>query len=193
MCDCASLCRAKIAELGVPVCVRYGPAVGRGLARLARISHVNSLIRPVPMTAVRPLSALHNAERGQAAMPHALFEVPAGTAWLLLDVDVRKLGRPATGRRLLRYTLRFADNLIDAVNWPLPALRLDALLNRRVALRLIHVGDLLISAGLQPGSAGAFMWLQRQLQFVRRCIIHESMLLARRRGPFPDLCAGDLT
>ena len=36
------------------------------------------------------------------------------------------------------------------------------------------------------------MWLQRQLQFVRRCIIHESMLLARRRGPFPDLCAGDL-
>lgn len=182
----------QLSAQGIPVCVRYGPEAGRRLSQLATASYADPLLRPVPAAAVRPLSALHNAERGQAAMPQALFEVRAGTAWLLLDVDMRRLGTPARARRLLHYTLRFADNLIDAVDWPLPALRLDALLSRRVALRLTHAGDLLQGGGLRPGTTAGFVWLQRQLQFVRRCIIHESMLLARRRGPFPDLCAGDL-
>ncbi|NND55178.1 MAG: hypothetical protein HKN56_09455 [Gammaproteobacteria bacterium] len=183
----------SIAAAGIPVCVRYSPQASPVLfKRFARGSYANPLIRPVLAGAVRPLSVLHGAERGQAAMPHALFEVRAGTAWLVLDVDMRKLGKPPQARRLLRYCLRFADNLIDAVNWPLATLRLDALLNRRVALRFTHVADLLARNHLQFGTTRSFLWLQRQLLFVRRCIVHESMLLARRRGPFPDLCAGDL-
>jgi len=173
----------------LPLILRYG--IGT-VEQAAKISYRRPQVVPVPKATVRPVTALHAAEQGQAVMPDGLFEVRSNTAWLLVDLDMRMLCGAAETRSRLGWCLRFADNLIDATDWSLPALRLDALLNRRVAIRLTHVGDVMQSRRLHPERAQSFVWLQRHLQFIRHCFVHESMLLARRRGPFPQLCAGDL-
>ncbi len=182
------------------VAVRYpvptdglrGNSAGARWAELVQDSHADTRILPVPTSAVRPLTPLHTSEKGQCVMPAGWFDTRPATAWLLAELDARKLRQPLTVRRQLADCLRFADNLIDTLDWPLPALRLDALLNRRVAVRVTHIGDALVTAGLQANSPGMFSRLQRWLQFVRNSFVHESMLLARRRGPFPELCAGEL-
>jgi hypothetical protein len=125
-------------------------------------------------------------------MPSSLFEAPPATAWLTLDIDARGLKHSGKIRARLAACLRFADNLIDTLDWPEPSLRLDALLNRRVAIHVSHIGNKLAEQGRIPSASSTFSELQRWLLFVRRCFVHESMLLARRRGPFPELCANEL-
>ena len=178
------------------IAVRYPvPASGQqrsGWPELVRASHGDMRLLPVPVTAVRPLTPLHTSEKGQSVLPAGWFDTRPATAWLTLELDARHLKEPLKVRRQFAHCLRFADNLIDALDWPLPALRLDALLNRRVALRLTHIGDVLAAAGIKPALPGVFCRLQRWLQFMRNSFVHESMLLARRRGPFPELGAGEL-
>ena len=45
-------------------------------------------------------------------------------------------------RRLLRAVLRLADNLVDQLDWPSPELAQDALVNRRLAVHVTGIGDL---------------------------------------------------
>ena len=181
---------------GGPVACRYG-LPGRRLDRsdwraLVAASHGNAGLIPVPAPGSRPLTALHAAEVGQVVLPGMLLDVRASTAWLCLELDARRLGAPPLLRRIVGDCLRLADNLIDAVRWPLPALRLDALLNRRVALSVSHVGERMVNSGLSPAASGTYRQLHRWLLFLRRCFVHESLQLASRRGPFPELCAAEL-
>jgi hypothetical protein len=159
---------------------------------LTAASHSDPGILPVPAMASRPLSGLHSVERGQCVMPASLFEVPAETAWLVLNVDARCMGAPRMLRSQLATCLRFADNLIDNVAWPCSGLRLDAVLNRRVAINITGIGDMLLEQGRDPASSRTFTELRRWLLFVRRCFVHESVYLARRRGPFPELGVSEL-
>ncbi len=174
--------------------LRYGLQGSGSLSwqTLVAATYENSFLQPVPESAIRPLSALHNQETGQVIMPLGLFDVPAQSAWLTLEIDALHLGRPAQLRPVLACCLRFADNLIDMIDWPQPALRLDALLNRRVAVYIKNIGDRVVKEGLDPSSPLTYRYLQRWLQFIRGCFVHESLLLARRRGPFPELRSGDL-
>lgn len=175
---------------------RYG-LPGRDTTRahwreLVTLSHRLPGMIPVPESGSRPLTALHSAETGQAVLPRMLLDVRSASAWLCLELDARQLGAPASLRRIVGDCLRLADNLIDAVRWPLPELRLDALLNRRVALSVGHLGDAMLAAGWHPRAAGTYARLQRWLGFLRGCFVHESVQLAVRRGPFPSLCAAEL-
>lgn len=185
--------------LGYPtLAIRYNTGTPRCELRerrwqtLVAASHADSRIKLVPIMAVRPLSGLHVLERGDCVMPDSLFEVSADTAWMMLEIDATKLGSPTQLRVQLSDCLRFADNLIDEIAWQRPMLQLDALLNRRVAIHINRLGDLLCRHSMNPSSVDTFRWLKRWLRFVRRCFVHESMLLARRRGPFPELGANEL-
>jgi hypothetical protein len=179
--------------LGYPtLAIRYGGGSLRcehSWQALVAASHADIRIKLVPAMAVRPLSGLHMLERGDCVMPDSLFEVSADTAWLMLEIDATRLGPPAKMKQQLSDSLRFADNLIDQILWPRPALQQDALLNRRVGIHISRLGNLLCSRGMHPGRVETFRSLKRWLAFVRRCFVHESMLLARRRGPFPELGA----
>ena len=193
----SDLLRSKAADgsgYSGPMLLRYDLQESGGPAwqTLVATTYQDSLLQPVPASAIRPLSALHNQEKGQVIMPLGLFDVPAQSAWLTLEIDALRLGRPAQLRPVLGRCLRFADNLIDMIDWPQPSLRLDALLNRRVAVHLKNIGNRVVREGLDPLSPVTFAQLQRWVQFIRGCFVHESLLLARRRGPFPELRSGDL-
>jgi hypothetical protein len=177
------------------IAVRYAGGLLRhehSWQALVAVSHEDLRVKLVPMMAVRPLSGLHMLEQGNCVMPDSLFEISADTAWLMLEIDATRLGPPVKMKQQLSDCLRFADNLIDQILWPRPALQLDALLNRRVGIHISHLGNLLCHQEMHPGRIETFHRLRRWLVFVRRCFVHESMLLARRRGPFPELGATEL-
>jgi hypothetical protein len=182
--------------LGYPsLAIRYTGGLDRcehNWQALVSASHADCRIKLVPVMAVTPLSGLHMLERGDCVMPASLFEIGADTAWLMLEVDATRLGSPQKMKAQLADCLRFADNLIDQISWPRSSLQLDALLNRRVGMHISHLGDLLCRQKMHPASVDTFRWIKRWLWFVRRCFVHESMLLARRRGPFPELGATEL-
>jgi hypothetical protein len=159
---------------------------------LIRHSHTDTRLKLVPKLSLRPISGLHENERGDSVMPSGLFEASTDTAWLMLEINATQLAKQARPREALSRCLRFADNLIDAIEWPRPVLQLDALLNRRVSLHITGIGDLLCQRGMQPQLATTFTWLRRWLECVRRCLLRESRLLAAHRGPFPQLGADEL-
>jgi len=151
------------------------------------MAHRNPRIALVPSGTGQLLNGLHGREHGCTAMPLGLFEAPADTAWCLLELNAERLGNPQQLRGRIAASLRFADNLLDELQWSRPSLQLDALLNRRIAIHVCGIGNLLADSARQPGTAGVFMGLRRWLSFLRRCLMHESLLLARQRGPFPGL------
>lgn len=183
-------------ELGCPrVAVRFDTSVRyskRTWQMLIELSHTDERVILLPVMAVRPLSGLHASERGQCVMPVGLFEAPAGSAWIMLELNAARLAPPPLLRQQLATCLRFADNLIDVQDWPQPRLRMDALLNRRIALHLVGIGQLVADAGLDPASFSTLQQVQRWLVFVRKCFVRESRLLARNRGPFPAFGADEL-
>jgi hypothetical protein len=183
--------------LGYPnVAVRLGSNSdnyrGEVWKALVTLSHHDERIKLVPAIAARPLSGLHATESGQCVMPGGLFEVRANTAWMILEIDATRLTSPAFLRSQLALCLRFADNLIDIQQWPVPALRLDALMNRRIALHIGRLGQRIANVGLNPLNFGTLRQLQRWLWLIRKCLIQESNRLAQNRGPFPAFGAPEL-
>ena len=166
--------------------------------QLTRISHQDPGVVLIPEATTLPLSDLHSSELCEVAMPQSLFEAPADSAWLALQLDVSRLADPIAGigfrrlRPILRAGLRFADNLIDCVDWPWASLRLDAMLNRRVAVHLVGIGDLVDRLDLNPLDFKSLQLVARWLGSMKRVLIRESAALARRRGPFPGLGVNDL-
>ncbi len=166
--------------------------------RLTRTSHQDPGVVLIPEATTLPLSDLHSSELCEVAMPQSLFEAPADSAWLALQLDVSRLADPVAGigfrrlRPILRAGLRFADNLVDCVEWPWASLRLDAILNRRVAVHLVGIGDLVDRLDLDPLDFRSLQLVARWLGLMKRVLIRESAALARRRGPFPGLGVNDL-
>lgn len=160
---------------------------------LTGIAHRDAGVHLVLQGATRPPCALSAAERGNAVLPLSLFEARSDGAWLALELRLdRLLARtPASActelRRLLRATLRLADNLLEQVGWPSPELAQDALVNRRLALHLTGLGDLVDRWRLPPEAFATVRLVQRWLQLARRMLLRESNALAQERGAFPGL------
>lgn len=186
--------RARERRYRPRVAFRLTAALPRGLRlwdELVAASHTDPGVEMVP-AGQRQLSALHSRERDRCVLPQGLFQAQADTAWLVLEVNAVKLGNAMQTRRRIGEVLRFADNLIEETVWPRPALALDALLNRRVAIHVQGLGELMQHRALVPDHPGGFVRLKRWLKFVRSCLLHESAVLARQRGPFPGCGATQL-
>ncbi len=165
---------------------------------LTSLAHRAPGIHLVFQHTTRPTCALAGNERGDAVLPLSLFEARADTAWPAVRIAVDHLGvvSPAQAlqelRRLLRAGLRLADNLVEQLDWATPELAQDALVNRRLAVHLTGIGDLLDGWGLDPGVFSSVKLAVRWVGLVRRLMIRESNALARERGPFPGLDLRDI-
>ena len=177
---------------------RHREALGRwqGLTALAQREPG---IHLVLQRTTRPSCSLASSERADAVLPASLFETQADSAWLALQLRLDRLvaADMATAltelRELLRSALRFADNLVDQLDWPSPELAQDALVNRRLALHVTGIGGVADRWSLDPTDARSVGLLLRWLGLVRRLLVRESNALARERGPFPGLELRQLT
>ena len=146
----------------------------------------------------RPASPLAYREICDAICPNLLATVPTESAVLHADIHLDRFVEPpgSINIRKLRWAvqtaLRFADNLIDAIRWPLDGIKLDAIAHRRVALNLVGLGDAVQKMSLDPRRFQSLARLYGLMQFVRDCAYKSSVLLARERHAFPGLRTGDL-
>ncbi|MBM4195641.1 MAG: hypothetical protein FJ197_00895 [Gammaproteobacteria bacterium] len=173
-------------------------ALGRwqGLTTLAQREPGVHLVLP---ETTRSACTLASGERADAVLPGSLFEARTETAWIAFGLQLDRLaardmaGALAELRDLLCALLRFADNLVDQLDWPSPELGQDALVNRRLALHVTGIGALADRWSLDPGNFASVELLLRWLGIVRRLVVRESNALARERGPFPGLELRQLT
>lgn len=179
------------AETGEPAAWRGDPLpLWQGLTG---IGHREPGVHLLLQQTTRPACTLAAGERSDAVLPLGLFEVRADSAWLAVELRLDALPGEAPAaafvglRRLLRATLRLADNLVEQADWPSPELGQDALVNRRLALHVTGLGDLVDRWGLDPEEFGTVRLALRWIGLLRRLLLRESNALARERGPFPGL------
>jgi hypothetical protein len=200
--ECAALGRPRVV-VRVPDSLmqalgRHDAPEGDGAVRLwhglTALAHREPGIRLVLERTTRPACALAWGERADAVLPVSRFEARAETAWLALGLRLDALAVPACLgdglrelRRLLRAALRLADDVVEQVDWATPELAQDALVNRRLAVHVTGIGDLVDRWRLDPAAFGTVKLAVRWLALVRRLMVRESNALARERGPFPGL------
>jgi len=179
------------------------PALDAGSAtglwrRVTDTSHRHANIVLALQTTTHFSCELAVPESPEVVLPVSLFEARSETAWLAIQVDVGSFSpypdqqRFGALRRALRVGMRLADNLMDGWNWASQSMHDDALLNRRLAIHVTGIGDLVDRFAMDPTALKTLRSLERWLAVVKQLMIRESNLLAHQRGPFPALPVKEL-
>lgn len=176
----------------------------RGAARpiwdsLWRSRQAEVSLWPVYGSEVRAVCDLLGAERATTVLPGQGLRVPAGTAWLPMRMNLARFAAPGGDldwlglHRALRRMLEVADLLFDRLTWSLAVQRNDAWLNRRLALQLTGLGELVRARGLYPQQLEALRTLDRDIAKIAALLHQETRRLAQERGTLPALTANDPT
>lgn len=146
-------------------------------------------------TAVHSACPLLGDEAASEVLPGLALQVPAQTAWWVARVSIdrfvgagREMDRAALMTRLCDVLDR-AERLHDTSSWPTPAMQQDAWLNRRVAIRLGGIGDLVVALGLDPRAHATFALLNDLLSSLRTGLVQHSHRLAARAETLPAIAA----
>ena len=140
---------------------------------------------------------LLSAERADiVASPNGL-QVPAGTAWVPIEVDLAPFlctsGVLDEGRlkKTLRHCVDSGERIHDTWVWPTPDMQHDSWLNRRLAIQLTGIGDVIQRMGLAPDSHGSLRFLNQLLLSVRETLRARSRELALQLEPLPAISLSD--
>jgi ribonucleoside-diphosphate reductase alpha chain len=87
---------------------------------------------------------------------------------------------------LVRLSVRFLDNAIDANKYPVPEIEKMHTANRKIGLGVMGWADMLIKLGIRYNSKKAFALARRLMGFIREEARAASSDLARQRGAFPN-------
>lgn len=146
-------------------------------------------------TAVHSACPLLADETATDVLPGAALQVPAQSAWWLADLPVdrfvtahREIDRTALEVRL-GDILERVERMHDTSSWPTPAMREDAWLNRRVAIRFSGIGDLVIALGLDPRAHATLALLHALFSSLRTALVQHSRRLALRSETLPAIMA----
>jgi len=148
---------------------------------------------------VRSACTLLGAETAGDVLPVTGLQVPAASAWVMATLSLADPvygGSPAEAcglsralRDALDERLAGADALHDAARWPTAALRQDAWLNRRVAIRVDGIGDHVRGRGLDPGRHETLALLDALLADIRRHLVAASAAAVSRTETLPAITA----
>lgn len=96
------------------------------------------------------------------------------------DFDWKRLGD------IIRQSVRFLDNVIDANNYPLQFIANATLNNRRIGLGVMGWAEALIKLGIAYNSEEALTAAESLMQFFQTTAHAASRNLAEKRGAFPN-------
>ena len=146
---------------------------------------------------------LFGAEAAGGILPPHGLQVPTGTAWAVQQVNLidyaNATGELATSalREHLRRAVDCGDQLHDEQDWPTAAMRHDSWSNRRLAICITGVGDLVKRRGEDPCSLLALQDLHEELRLIRQIVDGRSRELAATKEHAPSLniaqdCSGSI-
>jgi hypothetical protein len=152
---------------------------------------------PAYGAAVRTGCPLLGDEAAEAVLPAHGIQVPAGSAWLPIGLhlprfadDKGQLGWPLL-QSALESCIDLGDQLLDVLSWTTPCQRSDAMLNRRLAIVVSGVGDLVQMHGNDPGCLKCLQWVDGIIRRVRRILWDRSHVIAGQTGLLPALARSD--
>jgi hypothetical protein len=132
-------------------------------------------------------------EIANTVLPHNGILAPAGSAWLtrrlhfprVADsdgvIDLRALKRAAIA------CVDSAERLIDQQAWPTSSMQYDARTNRRIAIQLTGIGDLVRMQRANPSDLEVLRSLSQLLKHVRTTVWQRSAELARDADLLPAI------
>lgn len=141
---------------------------------------------------VRASSSLLRSEAATAVLPRSQIEVPAGTAWVRLRIDLAGFHDgvglcESSLERALRACVEQGERAHDELCWATAQMRDDAWLNRRLAIAVYGLGDLVVKSGRDPEAFSTLEYLAQLLTSVRRVARACTRTIAARTANLPAL------
>jgi hypothetical protein len=136
---------------------------------------------------------LLSSELADGILPASGLQVPSGTAWIPVEVDVTNYTNDRGDlsvfalRECLHRCVEYGESMHDEADWPTAAMRHDAWLNRRLAISVTGIGDLAQMRGLDPQSFVGLKDMGVVLQEIREAVNTHSRKLATETEPVPSL------
>jgi hypothetical protein len=140
---------------------------------------------------------LLSSEVARGVLPPMGLQVPLGTAWIPIEVDLAKFAnvRGALNELALREYLQrcveLGESFHDDIDWPTAAMRHDSWLNRRIAITVTGIGNLTKLRSMDPRSFTTLKELSDMLEQVRGAINDHSRQLALQKECLPALDLSD--
>lgn len=132
-------------------------------------------------------------EAATTILPECGLQVPVESAWLPLEIDLLDFsdGRGRIQWQPLQAALEAAvdlgDRILEHLRWPLPQQRNDAWQNRRLAVIVHGIGDLVVERAADPADLECLQWIDAAVARVHALLWNRSKMLARRAEPLPSL------
>jgi len=152
---------------------------------------------PAYGASVRTACPLLADEAAATVLPVSGAQVPADSAWLPIRLSLSGFASTSgevQWERLLPVLaegVAVAEAVFELLHWPHPGQRADAYMNRRLALSIDGLGDLVARRGSDPRDLASLTWLSDIMARIRRTLWHRSGWLARRNGCLPALRDAD--
>ncbi len=164
---------------------------------LWRQRELENRLLPAYGAGVRTGCPLLGDEAAEALLPQHGIQVPAGSAWLPIGLnlphfadDKGQIGWPML-QSALETCIDLGDQLLDVLSWTTACQRSDALLNRRLAIVVSGVGDLVRMHGNDPGCLKCLQWVDGIIRRVRKTLWDRSHVIAGQTGILPALARSD--
>jgi len=89
-------------------------------------------------------------------------------------------------RKIIRLSVRFLDNVVDANKYPLPQIEQMTLGNRKIGLGVMGWADMLLMAGIRYDSDQGIELARKIMQFIQKEGFQMSQELGKEKGSFPN-------
>jgi hypothetical protein len=155
--------------------------------------HATPTIIPAYAASVTTRCPLLGDEAATAVLPEAGLQAPVESAWLPMRLSLDDFS-DGCGRlqwdelqSALEAAVDLGDRILDHLHWPLPQQRSDAWQNRRLAISVGGLGDLVAERGADPADLRCLQWMDETIARIHALLWDRSKSLALETEPLPAL------
>lgn len=150
-------------------------------------------VLPAYAAGVTTRCPLLSDETATVVLPEGGQQAPVESAWLPMQINLPDFS-DGSGRLdwqslegALRQAVDTGDRILDCLYWYLPQQRSDAWQNRRLAISVDGIGDLVMESGADPGDLRCLQWIDRTVARIHAVLWNRSRALAQETEPLPAL------
>lgn len=158
-----------------------------------RTSSVMSAFWP----SARSRCALLSSESSADVLPDIGVQAPGQSAWLSCQLDLVEFADASgtidkkTLQQSIQTSVDEAEDMHDTTVWPTPAMQQDAWFNRRLAIRIVGIGDIAMRRGLDPELHASIRELDSLIRHIRCVAEQHSRQIAQTRETLPAITAAN--